>query len=205
MKTSSLLNLNNINFAIFLLLTISFVSSCNTNSSHSSETKTINPVRDTLISSIELQKLEVEIQDYILMPYKASSFEKFKKYSVSFFGKCVFQSAPQMAGKYTEDELLNMIWVRTIKDAEKVVKQISNIEFEINKPVRFFLVGNLLFGSVEGKLKYKINKVKCENVSNMICILEDKNYNWKFLDKEECKEILECQYSKEIADSILVR
>jgi hypothetical protein len=189
---------------IILLLCSSLFSSCENGAPIiGSQINDHVGIQDTIMNISEIKIFESQVSDYFSTNMTLENFDKIKNYTPSFMGKCTIQSFPELDGKVDSNEVLEMVLNQTMKNIEKMRTMPKWLNSKVKKPIRTFLVDNSLFTNADVTTTYldKSNNKKIQMQSNIVCILEGST--WRFLDKDGCRVILECQFGKEKSDSIM--
>lgn len=162
--------------------------------------------KDTTISTVLSKRFNTQIQDYFSIS-KFSDLEKLKKYTPSFLYKCTIESNPEFMGKYSQKDFFRELIKIAVSGKDSIrtnLKKLNAVmKHEIKGPNRIFIIDTTLFANVDIASFYIYQNKRREIISNLISISEDYGENWRFLDKDGCREFLECQFGNEAANLIM--
>jgi len=198
---------NNKIIIVLRILFISITISCNNQDDNMElwERYPDLPHLDTSNNIIENENLKIDIINYMDFN-RPFSIEKMMKYSIDSFYECIIKINPETAKKYSKknlfSEMYNSISKTRVKTLSSMKKLKTNIQYEIQN-VKSYKYKETLISIVKLNSFYIFKNEKREVNNEIICIKEKNNRNWKFIDKENALEILNCKFETFLTNQIM--
>jgi hypothetical protein len=150
-------------FFFYMIGSISllFFIACNQTPTDYTESKDNLLLKDTSISNTCIARLNDQIIDYFLIS-KQTDFKKFKKYTVSFFYKCIMKSYPAMKDTISEKDVFSLAFKKVITGKDDLRKNLKKLKtkmrYEIKEPIRVLVLDTTLFVNIDLNSYYIFKK-----------------------------------------------
>jgi hypothetical protein len=170
------------------------------------------PCLDSIENYSQKSQLLFEINDYIRYE-NPISYEKFRKYCIdSMYEYSIRTIANDLKMELTKDEFYNTTYNYIKQGRETILSNGKQLEYKINILGIYQIVApkqenikidSTLYCRADVIIKIKNSTLNDSIKSELICLKSKTDKNWKFLDKEGCKEILTCEYPLYLTNKIM--